>query len=89
MGLFNNLVNGFVDGLTAVSAVSGNRGVRLIERWCAELGWEIDERMSATGMILHFKDPLIRIRKLMITIGTPARLPCFRPTASRSCSRGR
>ena len=77
MRLLNDFVDGFVDGLTAVAALSGNQGVRLIERWCAELGWEIDERIGSTGMILHFKDPLIRIRKLMITIGDSGKIAAF------------
>jgi hypothetical protein len=57
MGLFNRLVG-----------ASSNQGVQLIERWCAELGWRIDDRIGSDGIILDFNDPLIGIRKLLITV---------------------
>ncbi len=69
MGLFNDFLNGFSDGLTVAAALSGNQGVKRIERWCAELGWGIDGRLDATSLILDFNDRLCGIRKLLITVG--------------------
>ena len=44
-----------------------------IERLCQEVGWGIDERNS-DGVVLYFNDPVIRIRKVMVTEGTKVML---------------
>lgn len=77
MGLLNDFFNGFSDGLTVAAALSGNQGVKLIERWCAELGWGIDRRIDSTSLILDFKDPLIGIRKLLITVAYSGKMAGF------------
>jgi len=77
MGLLNDFVNGFADGLTVATALSVNQGIRLIERWCAELGWGIDDRIGSDGIVLDFKDPLIRIRKLLITVSDSGKMASF------------
>jgi hypothetical protein len=64
MGFFNRLVG-------------GNEGVQLIEQWCKELGWGIDDRIGSDGIILDFKDPLIRIRKLLITVSDSGKMASF------------
>jgi hypothetical protein len=64
---------GFFDRLTS-SFSSANQGVKLVEQWCAELGWGIDSRIDSTSLILDFKDPLCGIRKLLITVGESGRM---------------
>jgi hypothetical protein len=64
----------FLEGVASdfVSAVfestPDNPAGDLVETCCQQLGWSIDERPSARKMCLHFTDPLIRIRKLLVGI---------------------
>ncbi len=81
MGLFQNLVDGFANGVVSAIAdgrtfgsAQGARGTQVIEACCSQLGWDIDERIGSTGFALHFKDPLVGIRKLLITVGESGRI---------------
>lgn len=74
MGLFNEVVKGFVNGFVAGVSDNGpapqsRHGVAAIERLCRELGWSVDERLGDTGIVLHFRDPLVNIRPVMVTCG--------------------
>ncbi len=40
-----------------------------IEQLCRELGWSVDERVGDHGIVLHFRDPLVNIRKVLVTCG--------------------
>jgi len=80
MGLFKDLVEGFASGFaTAARAgsprVAGRPGA--IEACCAQLGWGIDERVGSTGIILHFNDPIVNIRKVLITVGESGHIAVF------------
>lgn len=72
MGLFDDLgdlINGFTDGFFGTLAngtPSGHAG--LIPRLCHEVGWSIDEQDGDTTR-LHFRDPLVGVRKLRIFAG--------------------
>ena len=69
MSLFTDFVEGFTSGL--VSAVSDRSAVTsvsgAVETCCGELGWSIDERLSANEVRLHFTDPIVRIRKVLVS----------------------
>jgi hypothetical protein len=74
MGLFNEVVKGFVNGFVAGVSANGSvtqspRGVAAIEQLCRELGWSVDERVGDHGIVLHFRDPLVNIRKVLVTCG--------------------
>lgn len=74
MGLFNEVVKGFVNGFVAGVTDNGSvsqspRGLAAIERLCRELGWSVDERVGDHGIVLHFRDPLVNIRKVLVTGG--------------------
>jgi hypothetical protein len=66
---------GFFDRLTS-SFSSANQGVKLVEQWCAELGWGIDDRLDSTGIILDFKSPF-GVRKVMIAVTDSGRIGSF------------
>jgi hypothetical protein len=74
MGLFQEVVKGFVNGFVAGftdngSASQAPRGLAAIEQLCRELGWSVDERVGDHGIVLHFRDPLVNIRKVLVTCG--------------------
>src|SRR5262249_54398435 len=71
MGLFNDVVNGFVNGFVAGATSNGSvsqsrRGVVDVEQLCRELGWSVDERFGDKGVVLHFRDPVINVRKVLV-----------------------
>ena len=72
MGLFTDMMTGFVHGLASATADGIRNGTLfrsssngLIEGFCQELGWAIDER-DADRILLHFADPSGRLRKVSI-----------------------
>ena len=74
MGLFNEVVKGFVNGFVAGVSDNGpvsqsRYGLAAIERLCRELGWTVDERVGDKGIVLHFRDPLVSIRPVMVVCG--------------------
>jgi hypothetical protein len=79
MGLFTDFVEGFANGFLSGTADGTRSGGQLptISSLCSQLGWSIDERVGSDGYVLHFKDPLLGIRKLLITVGSGGRLVMF------------
>jgi hypothetical protein len=71
MNGFWDFLEGVASGL--VSAVSEGTPVspagEVVETCCEELGWAIDERPNAHEMCLHFKDPIVGIRKVLVCFG--------------------
>lgn len=61
-GIASEFVSGFRDGL----AVNGANGV--IDTFCRELGWEIDERYNQGRVGLYFKDSVIGRRTVRVSI---------------------
>jgi hypothetical protein len=97
MGLFRDLVEGVATGLITASAnghafpsgqghAGGSR--ELVESLCAQLGWSIDGRVGNDGIILNFKDPLIRIRQVVITCGESGRVVGFGVSSAASIAPG-
>jgi hypothetical protein len=77
MGLFKDMAEGFangfmsgtVDGLrSGLPQGQSSRGPALVERFCQELGWPVDERQGDT-ILLHFNDPVVGVRKVAISCG--------------------
>ena len=70
MSLFKDFVEGVASGF--VSGVSersnGGSAVNVVETCCQQLGWSIDERGDDDEFWLHFKDPLLGIRKVLIRL---------------------
>jgi hypothetical protein len=82
MGLFQDAVQGFVNGFVTgaadnVRASHAAGGMAAVERLCRELGWDIDER-DGNIIKLHFKDSQAMggIRKVCISLAE-AGLPHF------------
>jgi hypothetical protein len=78
MGLFKDMMEGFANGFVSATANSlragsqqglSSNGPALIERLCQEVGWTVDERTS-DGVVLYFNDPVVRIRKVIVTEGS-------------------
>ncbi len=72
MGLFQEAVKGFVNGFTAGAAENlraSHAGVAAVEQLCRALGWSVDERVGDNGVVLHFNDPLIGIRRVLVVPG--------------------
>ena len=92
MGLFNDVVNGFVNGFVAGvtdngSAARSPRGPAAIEQLCRELGWSVDERVGDHGIALHFRDPLVNVRKVLVTCGESIASICTFSAANLSSNR--
>jgi hypothetical protein len=77
MGMFKDVMEGFTNGFLSAAVDSlrngrsqgnGSNGQALVERMCQELGWPIDER-DGTTILLYFKDPILRVRKVAINTG--------------------
>lgn len=77
MGLFKEAVEGFTNGFVsaAVERLRSNdghgvaaRGLGRVDQLCNELGWAVNER-QADGVLLHFKDATVGVRKAVITCG--------------------
>jgi hypothetical protein len=77
MGLFKDMAEGFANGFMSATVDSlraglpqgqTSRGPALVERFCQELGWPVDER-SGDAILLHFNDPVVGVRKVVITGG--------------------
>jgi hypothetical protein len=75
MGLLKDMAEGFANGFLSAT-VDGLRaghpqsqfpkGPAPIERFCQELGWSVDEREGEV-ILLHFNDPVVGRRKVVIT----------------------
>lgn len=80
MSLFGDFLEGVVSGFA--SAVSErmptNPAGTTIEACCQHLAWSIDERPSANEVVLYFKDPLVRRRKMLIGFGDQGIYVAFR-----------
>jgi hypothetical protein len=70
MSLFKDFVEGVACGF--VSAASDRPFVSsaddVVETCCRQLGWSIDERLGANEVCLHFIDPLVRIRRVVVSV---------------------
>ena len=67
MSMIRDFVEGVAAGFASATSErtsSANPAVAIVERCCRNLVWTIDERPSASQMVLHFNDPLIGTRKL-------------------------
>jgi hypothetical protein len=71
MNRFWDFLEGVASGF--VSAVSektpANPAGEVVETCCHELGWVINERPNAHAMCLHFNDPLVRVRYVLVDLG--------------------
>jgi hypothetical protein len=90
MGLFKDMAEGFANGFMSATVDSlraggplgqPSPGPSLVERFCRELAWAVDERQGA-AILLHFNDPLVGVRKVAITGGD--KLMSFRAWSAAS-----
>ncbi len=77
MGLFKDMAEGFANGFMSATVDSlragrpqsqSSIGPALVERFCHELSWPVDERQG-DAILLHFNDPVVGVRKVAITCG--------------------
>ena len=77
MRLFKDMAEGFANGFMSATVDSlraghplgqSSTGPSLVERFCRELGWTVDERQG-DAILLHFNDPIVGVRKVAITGG--------------------
>ncbi|OWK42098.1 hypothetical protein [Fimbriiglobus ruber] len=71
MGLLENVFNRLAD------AVKDEFSLFHIESLCSQLGWGIDERLGDWGIVLHFKDSVVGIRKVNVVISKASGLVVF------------
>ena len=71
MSLFKEFVEGVASGFASASSdrSAARSAGDVVAACCRQLGWSIDERPGADELSLHFNDPLIGIRKVLIGIG--------------------
>lgn len=72
MGLISDFMESMASGFASATAElrsHSDPAVLAVERCCERLGWSIDERPSAKELVLYFKDPLIRRRKVHLRFG--------------------
>jgi len=69
------VAKGFVSGVSERPDVPSSSAV--VEACCRELGWSIDERLAVDKIGLHFKDPLLGIRKVIVNAGCPEAMVAF------------
>lgn len=71
MKLFRDLLHGVASGFVSAAAETTPVGAagELVETCCHELGWAINERPNAHAMCLHFKDPLVKARYVLVGFG--------------------
>ena len=68
MSLFKEFVEGVTSGIVSAASESSSSS-DVVETCCQGLGWSVDERLGAEDVRLHFKDPLIGIRKVVVLGG--------------------
>jgi len=88
MGVFTDMVKGFFGGAAPTNTNGRNGSTNVVDRLCNELGWPVDER-DGQIITLHFKDPIVGIRRVSITCGSmrqgsSASLPAS-PPSPRHC----
>ena len=92
MGWVQDMAEGFANGFLSATIDSLRGGhsqtqstmePALVERFCRELGWAVDERLGDT-IVLHFKDSVIGVRKISIYCG--GRLMALRVYSAASIS---
>jgi hypothetical protein len=92
MGLFKDMAESFANGFVSATVDSlraglpqsqFSKGPTLVERFCQELGWPVDERQGE-ALLLHFNDPVVGVRKIAITVRN--RLMSFRVWSPASMS---
>lgn len=76
MSLFKEFVEGVTSGFVSIASEhqffnsTGTPGAsEVVETCCRQIGWSIDERLNANEVCLHFNDPLVRIRKVLVSVG--------------------
>ena len=79
MNLFKDFVEGVASGFcSAVAERSpGSSAGDVVRTCCGQLGWSIDERLNANEVCLHFNDPLVGIRKVVVGIGDHGTIVAF------------
>src|ERR1700722_6000008 len=76
MGVFTDMVKGFFGGAAPTNTNGRNGSTNVVERLCTELGWPVDER-DGQIITLHFKDPIVGIRRVSITCGDTGKIMMF------------
>ena len=76
MSLFKEFVEGITSGVVSVASelqclnsAGTPRACDVVEACCRQIGWSIDERLNANEVCLYFNDPLVRIRKVVVSTG--------------------
>ena len=78
-----NLLKDIFEGVTkaVVSGVSERSDAPspgdVVDACCRELGWRIDERPAANKICLHFKDPRLGVRRVIVNAGSPEGMIAF------------
>ena len=90
MGLLSKCVRRIARGMRpAVSGESVRHASEVVEDCCRQLGWSIDERIDAREVRLHFKDPVIGIRRVIVTVSEDDRAMSITTFSSAGCIRAR
>ena len=79
MGLINDIIRSVSGTLPAPtrSSMPAPSVMRRVEALSAELGWGIDERVGENGILLHFKDALIGIRRILVSTSPGGEIAVF------------
>jgi hypothetical protein len=70
MSVWSEFGAGIVKGILGGGGGGGGGGrTAAVEALCAELGWSVDERSGPGAILLHFRDPAIGVRKVIVSVG--------------------
>jgi hypothetical protein len=80
MNRFWDFLGGVASGIVSPASEKTpvNPAGEVVETCCHELGWVINERPNANAMCLHFKDPLVRVRYVLVDFGDPGIYVAFK-----------
>jgi len=69
--MFTDFVKNVASGIVSVvtEQLSVSAAADAVTTYCQQLGWQINERLSANEICLHFDDPLVGSRKVRVNVG--------------------
>ena len=82
---FEGVTKGVVSGVSERS--DAQSPVDVVEACCRELGWSIDEGLAANKICLHFKDPRLGVRRVIVKAGSPEGMVAFTVYGPPLCRR--
>jgi hypothetical protein len=90
MGLWTEFAGGLLNGVAAAAArpPAGGRTAG-VEALCRQIGWSVDERTGTGNLLLHFRDPIVGVRKVLVAASPDGTLVTFAAVSVATVPPGR